>query len=98
MSSIRDRLKPSPEPEDNGPGFAQHDARSAGGSGAAESDPVAISHDGPHHDTKGAERAVAALFLLAVVGAVGFIVTYVAWPFDYGDDNYQYYKIGRAHV
>ena len=90
MSSIRDRLKSSPEPEQPGPGFEQHDTRSAGG-GQAESDPVAISHEGAHHDTKGAELAVSALFLLAAVGAVGFIVTFVAWPYRYGKDGYQYF-------
>jgi ubiquinol-cytochrome c reductase iron-sulfur subunit len=89
MSSIRDRLKGSPEPEDNGPGFAQDDTRSSGG--AAESPPVAVSHEGPHHATRGAELAVSALFLLAAVGAVGFIATFIAWPFKYGENGYQYY-------
>ncbi|MCU1624792.1 MAG: hypothetical protein JWL79_3637, partial [Frankiales bacterium] len=92
MSSIRDRLKQSPEPEDSGtPGFAQDDVRSTGASAPPESDPVAVSHDGAHHDTKLAELAVSALFLLAAVGAVGFIATYIAWPFKYGESGYQYY-------
>ncbi|MCU1623272.1 MAG: Rieske (2Fe-2S) iron-sulfur domain protein [Frankiales bacterium] len=91
MSSIRDRLTSSPEPEDSAPGFAEHDTRSAGGSGAAESEPVAVSHHGANDDTKLAELAVSGLFLLAAVGAVGFIATYVAWPFKYGESGYQYY-------
>ncbi|MFN2539734.1 MAG: Rieske 2Fe-2S domain-containing protein [Mycobacteriales bacterium] len=89
MSSIRDRLKSSPEPEDSAPGFEQTDTRSA--SGGNESPPVAISHEGAHHDTKGAELAVSALFLLAAVGAVGFIVTFIAWPYKYGEDGYQWF-------
>ena len=89
MSSIRDRLKSSPEPEDSGPGFEQHDTRST--PGAHESEPVAISHDGAHHDTKMAELAVSALFLLAAVGAVGFIVVFIAWPYRYGKSGYEYF-------
>jgi ubiquinol-cytochrome c reductase iron-sulfur subunit len=40
---------------------------------------------------KSAEVAVSALFLLSLVSTIGFVVTYVAWPFDYGDDWYEWF-------
>jgi ubiquinol-cytochrome c reductase iron-sulfur subunit len=88
VSSIRDRLKRSPEPAESGPGFDQHDPRSGGASGGVTSvtvDPL------PDPDAKRAERLVSALFLLGALGAVGFVVTYIAVPYRYGDDGFQWF-------
>ena len=83
MSSIRDRLKPSPEPEDNGPGFDQHDPRSGGGHGDGGVVSVETAPPLPA-EARRAERIVASLFVLGVLGAIGFVATYVAWPYRYG--------------
>jgi ubiquinol-cytochrome c reductase iron-sulfur subunit len=84
--------------------FVQTDSRSAHGAGQTVPSPSATApgdggtglvggghlRDDPA-EAKRAERAVAALFLLSVVGAVGFIVTFIAWPFRFGEDGFQYY-------
>ncbi|MCW2599772.1 MAG: ubiquinol-cytochrome c reductase iron-sulfur subunit [Frankiales bacterium] len=82
--SIRDRLKPAEDtPEVH---HAEHPA----------GDPVVSTHHAYHPDlrndpkrAKRAEIAVSALFLLAVVGVIGFVVTYIAAPFNFGTANYQ---------
>jgi len=82
MSSIRDRLKRSHEPEENAPGFDQHDTRSGSGNGGGV---VSVETEPPlPAEARRAERIVSALFLLGVLGAVGFVVTYIAWPYRYG--------------
>ncbi|MCU1603324.1 MAG: Rieske Fe-S protein [Frankiales bacterium] len=88
MSSIRDRLNTSPEPEDSGPGFEQHETR---GAGSVPAVPATGPKDDRTDDEKRAELAVSVLFLLALVGAVGFIATYVAWPYKYGESGYEWY-------
>jgi ubiquinol-cytochrome c reductase iron-sulfur subunit len=84
--SIRDRLKAPEEPAELGHG--EHPV----------GDPVVSTHVSYHPDVvhdpaqaKRAERAVAALFLLSVVGTVGFVVTYIAAPFDFGTNGYDWY-------
>ncbi len=99
--SIRDRLS---SPEDDGhhetlttAGFEQTDSRSA--HGTSQSAPSAHANppgDGGHAPldaaaAKRAERAVASLFLLSLVGVVGFVVCFIAVPFDYGKAHYQWY-------
>jgi ubiquinol-cytochrome c reductase iron-sulfur subunit len=87
--SIRDRLKATgDEVEQHVVSHGEHPA----------GDPVESTHVSYHtdltHDPAGekfAERAVSALFLLSAVGVVGFIVTYIAWPFTYGDKYYEFY-------
>lgn len=83
--SIRDRLKATEEPE-------QHHGEHPAG------DPVESTHVSYHDDlrndpvrAKRAERKVAALFMLGLVGTVGFIVSYVALPFAYDTSHYKYY-------
>jgi ubiquinol-cytochrome c reductase iron-sulfur subunit len=79
--------------------FQQTDSRSSHGPSQTMASPHgAPPAEGGHshgpkdpEDTRGAERAVAALFLLAVIGAVGFVVSFIAIPFDYGKDHYQWY-------
>jgi ubiquinol-cytochrome c reductase iron-sulfur subunit len=84
VSSIRDRLKRSHEPEDSGPGFDQHDTRS-GGSHGGGADVVSVATEPPlPAEARRAERIVSSLFLLGVLGAVGFVVTYIAVPYRYG--------------
>jgi ubiquinol-cytochrome c reductase iron-sulfur subunit len=96
--SIRDRLKSPEGSEQAGSDFVQTDSRSA----HASSEPVPTPHvvhegGGRGHltddpaEARRAELAVSALFLLAVIGAVGFVVTYIAAPFDYGTANYEYF-------
>ncbi|MCW2680088.1 MAG: Rieske (2Fe-2S) iron-sulfur domain protein [Frankiales bacterium] len=42
-------------------------------------------------ESRSAERKVSALFLLSVVGVIGFIVTYVAVPSEFGEAGNTYY-------
>ena len=86
--SIRDRLKAQPEEHASSESHGEHPV----------GDPTTSTHVSYHEDlandparAKRAERAVAALFLLSVVGTIGFIATYVAAPFDFGDDGYHLY-------
>jgi ubiquinol-cytochrome c reductase iron-sulfur subunit len=87
--SIRDRLKATgDEGERHVVSHGEH----------PEGDPTVSTHVSYHSDLGGdpdrakmAELAVSALFVLSAVGVVGFIATYIAWPFEYGDDYYQYY-------
>ena len=83
--SIRDRLKVSDEVVQT---HGEH----------PEGDPIATSHhsyNGHLRDdpdaAKRAERKVASLFLLSVVGVVGFVVSFIAAPFDYDKNGFQYY-------
>jgi ubiquinol-cytochrome c reductase iron-sulfur subunit len=105
--SIRDRLKaPAGHGEQAGPGdtrgsdlsssdFQQTDSRSAHGSQQT----VPSEHSVGYHDdlrsdavrARRAELAVSALFLLSVVGVVGFVVSYIAAPFDFGKSGYEWY-------
>jgi ubiquinol-cytochrome c reductase iron-sulfur subunit len=85
--SIRDRLKATTEE----PTDQSHGEHPVG-------DPVVSTHVSYHEDVaadparaKLAEIAVAALFLLSVVGTVGFIVTFIAWPFEFEKDNSHLY-------
>ena len=76
--------------------FVQTDSRSSHGDSQTIST-ATVPASGPIHPrddpalAKRAERAVAALFLLGVVGTVGFIVTFAIAPFDWGKDGFQYY-------
>ena len=87
--SIRDRLKATgDETEQHVVSHGEHPA----------GDPVVNTHVSYHVDlrddparAKLAELAVAALFLLSAVGVVGFIVTYIAWPFEYDSKYYEWY-------
>lgn len=103
--SIRDRLS-SPEEDGSSEtlttaGFVQTDSRSAhGGAQVAPSTHATPAPEGGGHGghlrddpqrAKAAERAVATLFLLSVVGVIGFVVSYIAAPFDFGNNGYQYY-------
>ncbi|MGB8649762.1 MAG: Rieske 2Fe-2S domain-containing protein [Mycobacteriales bacterium] len=79
--------------------FVQTDSRSAHGTTQS----VATAHDGSGVSGGGghltddpdrarrAERAVASLFLLAFVGVVGFIVSFIVVPFDFGTKHYEWY-------
>lgn len=102
--SIRDRLK---SPEDDGnhdplatDGFVQTDSRSA--HGASQTVPSAhvaapAAHEPYGHLTddpvaaKRAERKVASLFLMSAVGVIGFIVSFIAVPFDWGTNGFSLY-------
>lgn len=86
--SIRERLKAS---EEGSTGDMSHGEHPVG-------DPTHSTHHSYHDDlrddparAKRAERAIATLFLLSVVGVVGFCVTYVWAPFDFGDDWFEWY-------
>jgi ubiquinol-cytochrome c reductase iron-sulfur subunit len=86
--SIRERLKASEEQSSEMTSHGEHPV----------GDPTTSTHHSYHPDlrddparAKRAERAVAALFMLSVVGVVGFCVTYVWAPFDFGDEGYEYY-------
>lgn len=86
--SIRDRLKATGDDAEPGPPVS-HGEHPVG-------DPTVSTHHSYHAEldprsAKRAELAVASLFMLAVVGTLGFIATYVFWPFEYGEDNYEYY-------
>lgn len=83
--SIRDRLKASDAAEDD---HVEHPV----------GDPIVSTHhsyNGHLRDdpdaAKRAERKVASLFLLAVIGVVGFVVSFIAAPFDFGKDGFQYF-------
>jgi ubiquinol-cytochrome c reductase iron-sulfur subunit len=78
--------------------FVQTDSRSSHGTAQTVPSPSAGSPGSPGgHLTddpdraKRAERFVASLFMLAVVGTIGFIATYVAWPFEFGDRYFEWY-------
>ncbi len=78
--------------------FVQTDSRSSHGESQtipAPAVPPAPAVDGHLRDdpawAKRAERKVASLFLLAVVGAVGFILTYALFPFEF-DEKYAEYN------
>ena len=88
MSSIRDRLKKTPDAPADGPGFDQHDTRTGA---AAPIEPPTGPKDERTADEKRAELAVSFLFLLSLIGAVGFVATYVAWPFKYGESGYEWF-------
>jgi ubiquinol-cytochrome c reductase iron-sulfur subunit len=88
--SIRDRLKGTGE---DGPATAtdSHGEHPAG-------DPVVSTHVSHHGDVradpareKAAEMWVSLLFLLSVVGVIGFIATYIWWPFEYDEDYFEWY-------
>lgn len=83
--SIRDRLKAADNPA---PVDTEH----------PEGDPVVSTHHSYHDDlstdpvrAKRAERAVASLFLLSVVGVIGFTVCFFAVPFDYDAEYFEWY-------
>ncbi len=86
--SIRDRLKATGEDaEQTTP--VSHGEHPVG-------DPTVSTHHSYHAEldpaaAKSAERAVAALFLLSVVGVFGFIATFIFWPFDFGEKNFEFY-------
>jgi ubiquinol-cytochrome c reductase iron-sulfur subunit len=86
--SIRDRLKATGE--DTEPAApVSHGEHPVG-------DPTVSTHHSYHaeldpHDAKRAELAVATLFMLAVVGTLGFVATYVFWPSEFGKEYYEYY-------
>jgi ubiquinol-cytochrome c reductase iron-sulfur subunit len=88
--SIRDRLKGGDEvePVTHTVSHGEH----------PEGDPTASTHVSYHDDirndparAKRAELAVSALFLLSVVGVIGFIATYVAWPWRWGHDGFNWF-------
>ncbi len=78
--------------------FVQSDSRSTHGQSqtiAAPATAPAPPHEGGHlrddpAAAKRAEQKVAALFLLAVVGAVGFIATYAFFPFEFDEPHAEY--------
>lgn len=89
--SIRDRLKATgDDSEATAPDApVSHGEHPVG-------DPTVSTHHSYHAEldpqsAKRAELAVAALFMLAVVGTLGFIASYVFWPFEYGEEYYEYY-------
>ncbi|MDP9182704.1 MAG: Rieske (2Fe-2S) protein [Actinomycetota bacterium] len=87
--SIRDRLKATgDEVEQHVVSHGEHPA----------GDAVVNTHVSYHVDlsddparAKRAELAVASLFMLSVLGVIGFCATFVAWPFDFGDKYYEFY-------
>jgi ubiquinol-cytochrome c reductase iron-sulfur subunit len=88
--SIRDRLKAT------GDEVAEQHVVSHGEHPVG--DPTTSTHVSYHLNVRddpararSAERAVSALFLLSVVGVVGFVVTYIAWPFTYDHKYFQFY-------
>jgi ubiquinol-cytochrome c reductase iron-sulfur subunit len=61
-------------------------ATAPGGSGSS-----VIHGAAPHlseHEAKRAEKKVAALFLLSLLGTVGFVLVYFLWDFAYGQEKY----------
>ena len=88
--SIRDRLKASDEGAAE-PALTSHGEHPAG-------DPVVNTHVSYHGDirddpsrAKVAEIAVSLLFLTSAFGVVGFIATYIWWPFEYDTEYFEYY-------
>jgi ubiquinol-cytochrome c reductase iron-sulfur subunit len=88
--SIRDRLKASGD-EATEQAVVSHGEHPVG-------DSVHSTHVSYHADirddparAKRAEMAIAFLFTLSSIGVIGFIATYIAWPFDYDSDWYEYY-------
>ncbi|HUR13386.1 MAG TPA: Rieske 2Fe-2S domain-containing protein [Mycobacteriales bacterium] len=86
--SIRDRLKATGEDAEPAAPVA-HGEHPVG-------DPTTSTHHSYHgvldaHSAKRAELAVSGLFLLAVVGVLGFIATFAFWPFEFGDRYYEWY-------
>ncbi len=79
-------------------GFQQTDSRSTHGSSQTIASPTTpaegVAGSGRLRDdpelAKRAERQVAGLFLLALVGVVGYVATYAFFPFDFGDKNYEW--------
>jgi ubiquinol-cytochrome c reductase iron-sulfur subunit len=105
--SIRDRLKaPAGHGEQAGAGdtagsdlttndFVQTDSRSGHGTQqtvqvAAPTASTAHRRDDPDF-AKRAERKVAALFLMSLLGVIGFVVSFIVTPFNFGKDNYEYF-------
>jgi ubiquinol-cytochrome c reductase iron-sulfur subunit len=85
--SIRERLKASEETTTT----VSHGEHPVG-------DPTTSTHASYHDDLSNdpkradrAERQVAALFMLGLVGTVGFIASYVFAPFEFETENWQYY-------
>lgn len=83
--SIRDRLQLEQA------GFEQEDNRASGNAVPPTPEPAPSGRQLDPAEAKRAERKVASLFLLAVVGAVGFIATFAFFPFDFEDQYYEYY-------
>jgi ubiquinol-cytochrome c reductase iron-sulfur subunit len=86
--SIRDRLKATGEDVDPAAPVS-HGEHPVG-------DPTESTHHSYHAEldeqsAKRAELAVASLFMLAVVGTVGFIATFVFWPNEFGKHLYEFY-------
>jgi ubiquinol-cytochrome c reductase iron-sulfur subunit len=89
--SIRDRLKTEDVLAAEPAGFAQEDNRAGGNATVAEQELPPSGRQLDSAEAKRAERNVALLFLLAVVGAVGFIATFAFFPFKFEDKYYEYY-------
>ena len=83
--------------------FVQTDSRSGHGSAQTVVNPTAQPGEGstglvggghmaddPGRE-KRAELAVSALFLLGLVGTIGFVVTYVAAPFDFEESGFEWF-------
>ena len=78
--------------------FVQTDSRSGHGPAqtvvhatpSVSGRPASVDPDDPGRE-KRAEIAVSGLFLLGLVGTIGFIVTYVAAPFDFEDKGFQWF-------
>ena len=105
--SIRDRLKaPAGHGEQAGEGdtagsslttndFEQTDSRSAHGAQQTMAVPVPDTTGGHRRDdpdyAKRAERKVSALFLMALLGVIGFVVSFIVTPFNFDTAHYQWY-------
>jgi ubiquinol-cytochrome c reductase iron-sulfur subunit len=83
--SIRDRITTQDA------GFEQEDNRASGNAAPATVAPAPSGRQLDPAEAKRAELKVASLFLLAVVGAVGFIATFAFFPFNFEDKYYEYY-------
>ncbi len=89
--SIRDRLKTEEILSAEPAGFAELDNRTAGNAAPAEPELPPSGRQLDPAEAKRAERNVAGLFLLAVVGTLGFIATFAFFPFEFEDEYYQFY-------
>ena len=90
MSDIRKRLAAEDAAAaESSPGFAEVDTRSGGHTPPPPAEPV--DPEVLSREEKRAERLVAALFSSALIGAVGFIAVYAAWPFKYGEKYSEWY-------